>query len=71
MQWPFKTLLLEGYKDRIKYAQILEDASEVKFSTNTRSGGHTTETSGANDVMLHLPVRKPNSAIPVIELILN
>ncbi|WP_346237641.1 alpha-L-fucosidase [Niabella insulamsoli] len=71
MQWPFKTLLLEGYKDLIKYAQILEDASEVKFSTNTRSGGHTTETSGANDVMLHLPVRKPNSAIPVIELILN
>ena len=71
LEWPFKNLLLEGYKGKFKYAQLLHDGSEVRFSTNTRSGGHTTETSGADDVMLQLPVQKPGTLIPVIELILE
>lgn len=71
LDWPFKTLLLEGYKGRFKYAQLLQDGSEIRFSTNTKSGGHTTETSGETDVMLQLPVQKPNTLVPVIELILE
>ncbi|HMR85658.1 MAG TPA: alpha-L-fucosidase, partial [Niabella sp.] len=71
LQWPFKTLLLEGYKGKFKYAQLLQDGSEIRFSTNTISGGHTVETSGENDVMLQLPVQKPDTPIPVIELILE
>ncbi len=71
LEWPFKTLLLEDYKGRFKYAQLLQDGSEIKFSTNAKPGSHTTETSGENDVMLQLPVQKPMTAIPVIELILE
>ncbi|MCJ8208951.1 alpha-L-fucosidase [Mucilaginibacter sp. RS28] len=71
LQWPFKSLHLKGYAGKIRYAQLLNDASEVRFTTNTTPGSHTTENSGANDVILDLPVTKPNTVIPVIELILK
>lgn len=71
LQWPFKSLYLEDYKGKFKYAQLLNDDSEIKFQTVTKAGGHTTETTGENDVILNLPVQKPNVEIPVIELILE
>jgi len=71
MQWPFKSLHLEGYKGKFKYAQLLNDGSEVKFYSPTQAGSHTTETTNEGDVILNLPVQKPNVAVPVIELILE
>lgn len=70
LQWPFKTLHLEGYQGKVKYAQLLNDGSEVRFSIS-RGGGHTSETSNEGDINLSLPVQKPNVVIPVIELILE
>ncbi|HJP64370.1 MAG TPA: alpha-L-fucosidase [Mucilaginibacter sp.] len=52
-------LELPGYKGKIKYAQFLNDYSELKF-----------ETSG-NDVTLNLPKNKPRYDIPVVELVLR
>ena len=71
LEWPFKSLTLSGFKDKFKYAQLLNDASEIKFRTQTQSGGHTTETSSENDVILTLPVESPNVEVPVIELFLK
>ncbi|MFT4030863.1 MAG: alpha-L-fucosidase [Siphonobacter sp.] len=73
LSWPFKSLHLEDYKGTFKYAQLLNDGSEIMFKTNTKvtGHGHTTETSGENDVILELPVIQPNVEIPVIELFLN
>lgn len=71
LQWPFKSLHLEGYKGKFRYAQFLNDASEIKFSSPTTPGSHTTETTGDGDVILRLPVQKPDVAVPVIELILE
>lgn len=71
LEWPFKSLHLPGYKDKIEYAQLLNDASEIRFRTQTKSGGNTTETSKENDVILTLPVERPKVEIPVIELILK
>lgn len=71
LQWPFKSLYLKGYAGKIKYAQLLKDGSEIKFRTSTTPGSHTTENTGANDVILDLPVTRPNTEIPVIELILK
>lgn len=71
LEWPFKSLHLRGYKGKIKYAQLLNDASEIKFHTYSSKGSHTTETSGENDVILNLPVERPNVDVPVIELILE
>jgi len=71
LEWPFKTLHLPGYKGKIKYAQLLNDASEIRFRTNSQTGSNTTELSGENDVMLTLPVERPNVEVPVIELFLQ
>ncbi|MDR2675083.1 MAG: alpha-L-fucosidase [Opitutaceae bacterium] len=73
LEWPFKSLHLPGYAGRFSYAQLLNDASEIKFRTQTHAqpGAHTTETSGARDVILALPVEPPPVALPVIELFLE
>lgn len=55
-------LNLPGYAGKVKYAQFLHDNSELKFSKTD---------SGANDLVLTLPARKPGYEIPVIELVLD
>jgi alpha-L-fucosidase len=62
MQYPTGELVLPGYRGKVKYAQFLHDASEIKIS---QAAGNS------NDLVLKLPVRKPNMEIPVIELILE
>lgn len=71
LSWPFKSLHLKNYKGKFKYAQLLNDGSEIKYKYDLKPGSHTTETAGENDVVLDLPVRQPDVEIPVIELILN
>lgn len=58
--YPKGQLVLEGYKGKIKYAQLLNDASELLFKD-----------SGNNDLVLKLPAKKPPYEIPVIELMLK
>ena len=71
LEWPFKSLRLSGYKGKISYAQLLNDGSEIKFKENIKSGSHTTELTGDDDVLLELPVEKPASELPVIEVFLK
>jgi alpha-L-fucosidase len=71
LEWPFKSLHLRGYRGKIKYAQLLNDGSEIRYTTNTVQGGSTTENSGAEDVILSLPVVRPAVEIPVIEVFLK
>jgi alpha-L-fucosidase len=59
LEWPFGSLYLPGYGGKIKYAQLLNDASEIRYGTKD------------NDVTLSLPVGRPDVEIPVIELILE
>lgn len=71
MEWPFKSLNLPNYKGKIKYVQLLNDGSEIRFRTQASKGSHTTESTGENDVILTLPVQKPMVEVPVIEVILE
>jgi len=71
LEWPFRTLHLTGYKGKIKYAQLLNDASEIRFRESGQAGYNTSENSGVNDIMLTLPVERPNVEVPVIELFLE
>ncbi|MGJ1261989.1 alpha-L-fucosidase [Sphingobacterium spiritivorum] len=73
LQWPFKTLYLPGFKDKVKYAQFLHDNSEIKYTSRSSAsaGEHMAITAGEGDLIMDLPVVKPNVEIPVIELILN
>nr|MBD3620796.1 alpha-L-fucosidase [Sunxiuqinia sp.] len=70
LDYPLKNFLLPGYKGKIKYAQFLHDASELQIMSP--SGYHMQEgLSSENNLNLSLPVNKPNTEIPVIEIILE
>jgi len=72
--WPFRHVHLNDLADRVEYAQLLNDASEVKIQTvdphqqaqNTTPGGTAPGT-----LTLELPVRKPAVTVPVVELFLK
>ncbi len=60
--WPFVHLHLVGMADRVEYAQLLNDASEVPMRRSDTEPGLLT---------LQLPVKKPNVTVPVVELFLK
>jgi alpha-L-fucosidase len=57
--WPFRHIHLEGLAGQVAYAQLLNDASEIRMQ----------EKEGT--LTLTLPVQQPDVAVPVIELFLN
>ncbi|VAW20343.1 alpha-L-fucosidase [hydrothermal vent metagenome] len=69
LDYPLKNLLLKGFKNKVKYAQFLHDASEIQISKP--HGYWIKQEIGGNDINLNLPVNKPDVEIPVIELYLN
>jgi alpha-L-fucosidase len=69
LDYPLQNFTLPGYKGKIKYAQFLHDASEIRFSAPA-GHGYKTNGLGENDLNLSLPVVKPDVEIPVIELML-
>jgi alpha-L-fucosidase len=71
--WPFGHVHLQGLAGIVEYAQLLNDASEIRMSVIDRETPHTTRPGDlpAGTLTLHLPVRKPDVALPVIELFLR
>lgn len=69
MEWPFKALHLPGYGGKIKYAQLLNDASEIKIVD--RVGHGMQEEKKEDTVTLELPVKQPDVVVPVIEVFLK
>ncbi|WP_328323510.1 alpha-L-fucosidase [Kribbella sp. NBC_00382] len=72
--WPFKHVHLPDLAGRVRYAQLLSDASEIhliepdpsRIAEHTQPGGQPPGT-----LTLQLPVRRPEVAVPVIELFLD
>lgn len=72
--WPFEHVHLPGLAGKVRYAQLLNDASEVPMreippgtpALTTGVGGQP-----AGTLTLSLPVRKPDVPVPVVELFLN
>lgn len=67
--WPFKHLHLDGkaFAERIEYAQLLNDGSEVGY----RIAADRDKTGDEPTTTLTLPVEKPGVTVPVIEVFLN
>jgi alpha-L-fucosidase len=61
--YPMGRLTLPDMADKVKYVQFLHDASEIKFTTGRDEN--------QNDVYLQLPVHKPPTEIPVLEVYLK
>ncbi|SMC77115.1 alpha-L-fucosidase [Pedobacter africanus] len=55
-------LVLDGYKDEVIYAQFLHDNSELLTDKDLSASGN---------LVLKLPLQKPNFTVPVIELSLK
>lgn len=70
IDYPMKWLKLEGYGGKVKYAQFLHDGSEIRFGKPRHNVTHQ-ESPEDKELMLILPMTKPNVEIPVIELYLN
>jgi alpha-L-fucosidase len=66
--WPFRALHLDGFAGKVKYAQLLNDASEIPLY-----GVERLEHWGVPEgtLVLSLPVQQPDVAVPVIELFLD
>ncbi|RLD84225.1 MAG: alpha-L-fucosidase [Bacteroidetes bacterium] len=70
LDYPLKRFTLKGFGGKVKYAQFLHDGSELKFG-KPRHNVTYQEKLAEKDIILILPVAKPNFEIPVIELILK
>jgi alpha-L-fucosidase len=72
LSWPYKTIFMQGqaYFDKVEYAQFLHDASEVSMK-----GLEEWQTHHAPDseklFALALPQKKPDVAVPVVEIFLK
>lgn len=64
LNWPMGELRMDNFPGKIKYAQMLHDASELKFSQKPGEGDKS-------EVTFSLPIQKPNTEFPVIELFLD
>ena len=71
LSWPLGNLFLEGYAGKIKYAQLLHDASEVRFGQPDRPFQTKLDKIAAETVILRLPMKKPEPVVPVIEVSLK
>jgi len=73
INYPFRLVHLPGLKGRVKYAQFLHDASELKILTEPEKMAHPdlNAPGGEGHLRLEIPVRHPDVEIPVIELLLK
>jgi len=70
--WPFRHLHLDGWAGKVEYAQLLNDASEVRMQELPRHQAEMmTPGKGKDTLTLELPVRQPDATVPVIELFLR
>ena len=72
LTWPYQHLFLDGkaYGERVEYAQLLHDGSEVGFGLSDWHAGQTS-TSNKDSLVINLPQKRPETTIPVVELFLK
>ncbi len=71
--WPYQLLELPGLGDKIAYAQLLHDGSEVRFADGALLGnsGWYDGKEQQNFCRLALPALQPQVEIPVVEIFLK
>lgn len=84
--WPYRTLVVDKLGGKVKYAQLVNDGSEIKYIQNEGLSGkrkshkdlnaevteiHIKDKFADNTLMVTLPVQKPDVLVPVIEFILK
>ena len=67
--WPYAELHLPGFAGKVKYAQLLNDASELPM-IEREAWQDAFEDKQQNTLILQLPVQRPDVVVPVVELFL-
>jgi len=70
LSWPVRELHMDGVAGKVLYAQLLHDASEVRFAGRP-DWQAALESVSRETLTFELPVVKPDVAVPVIELFLK
>jgi alpha-L-fucosidase len=70
LQWPMGKLIIPGLKGKLAYAQLLHDASEVRW-TQSYGGPLVQEKLDDTALVFELPIQKPDQEIVVIECYLK
>ncbi len=68
--YPFKHLHLPGLAGKVRYAQFLNDASEIPLNLKDWTSEQATAGKDAT-LTMEIPVNKPDAIVPVIELFLK
>lgn len=68
INYPLERLVMKNMAGKIKYAQFLHDASEIRVIPPHWSGFDDT---GKDDLIMAVPVIQPPVTIPVIEIALK
>ena len=72
LNWPIHAIRLPDLAGKVKYVQFLHDASEIGMREEPREiNADINDKKPTGAITLHLPVRKPDVAIPVVELFLK
>lgn len=70
--WPYKFLHLDGLADRVEYAQLLNDGSELTLGIDSWHSFHLHMTeNNLKTLTVRLPLTRPDVAVPVVELFLK
>ena len=69
--WPFVHLHLDGFAGKVEYAQLLNDASEIRMKGRDAWQMSEQDKKYKDTLTLALPVKKPDVTVPVIELFLK
>ncbi len=72
--WPFQHLHLDGFGEKVEYAQLLNDASEIRMLEQIPEesyGAMSAAPKPKSHLILNLPILKPDVTVPVIELFLK
>jgi alpha-L-fucosidase len=73
LAWPFGKVVLDGLAGKIRYAQLLNDGSEILYieQATIHAGDNMVNALRDGQVELKLPTVKPPVSVPVIELIVD
>ncbi|MFH1905076.1 MAG: alpha-L-fucosidase [bacterium] len=71
--WPFKHIYIDNMADKVEYAQLLNDNSEIKMQRHDpkKAHSHMSKKIDPRTLTLILPIQKPDVTVPVIELFLK
>jgi len=69
--YPFRDLIVNGLAGKVEYAQFLHDGSEILFDEKKLSHFGVGLPEGEDLLVFKLPVVKPDTIIPVIEIFLK